>query len=104
VGERADVTGWCYELAGVAGIDPGPFTLAELLRMAAGRWDAETGAIAAVLAAAFRPRGAPAAANPYRPRAETKPPDPSVMADVKAKLFEQGLRDIARKVARNKGG
>lgn len=76
------------------------------MTMAAGRWECEASAAAAVLAVAFARRGGGATRNPYRPAPRrTAAPDPAaarVSADLKWAMFEQGMRDHARKVARFK--
>lgn len=94
-------------MAGAAGgVDPGPRTLRELTWLAAGRWDAESSAVGAVVAAMLGGRGRKPPANPFRPAAvkaaPAGPDQAAVMRDVKWALFEEGLRDVARKSARLK--
>jgi hypothetical protein len=72
--------------------------------MAAGRWDAAVSASAAVVGGLFGGRGRPAPANPYRPARPGPAPDGSVLRDVKARMFEEGLRQIARKSAARRAG
>lgn len=70
--------------------------------MAAGAWDVRVSAVGAVLGAAFAKRGSPGPVNPLRGKrggASDSPSAASVWRDVKARMFEEGLRVIARKVA-----
>lgn len=69
-----EALGW--ELGGLIGLDPRPFTLRDLARMAAGAWDRTTALMSCLGAAFAGQRVSPDSMNPYRarPAPRRKPP------------------------------
>lgn len=95
----------CWELAGVVGIDPRPFTMRQLSRMAVGRrrdlWDHTASVMATTLRTAGGEVKDTQALNPYW-LLTTRPPEPSEEVEARRqadgwRLIETGLRHAARR-------
>lgn len=84
-----------YTYAGVAGVDPRPFTLRKLAWLAAGRYDAELRAVTTAVATLFADDDEvdpdELLANPYRPTTRKPKPPRRDQSDAAFDLAEKIL-------------
>lgn len=90
VEESVDLWEQIYSLAGVLGIDPGPFTLRQLVIMSTARrrdeWDRAAGIIAMIYNVNCGPRDKPKSPADFNPYAE-KPTPPTISLQALHKMM-----------------
>lgn len=87
-----------YRCAGIAGVDPGPLTFAELFLMAQARVQLEWGLMSSLMAHLFSLKtGKPASPNLFNPTYKAPPP-PKSMKGLRA-MFP-GIKTVKRRAVK----